>query len=371
MSAKPIKAKTRNLIFLALILLCCLIYGVYTSGGFGAVDTDATDNRVSVESTGTWNDNNTLPPPVPTAAAKNVTWSYDPHEANSTNPESPYLQHGGVDIKWDDIGIEWYFAIRDKTTGATPFFQKDRNVGDVGSTYSELHWRGVTEGHTYEFFIYPKGDSYDGPTSYRLEVTIPVTTLAKYRDIQAGDYLTLGCFEQDNNFTNGKEVVSWRVLKRNGNWILVVSQSILTTMRYDENNRYKIRAGTTFTWENCSLREWLNNDFYYSTFTASEREAIRHVSHGNTWDYVFLLSYSQAQECFSGNLDRKGQPTLWAERNANLYPSALESVWWLIDYSNGQVDAVKSDGMLGYKYSDEHMCGVRPAMWLDITALQQ
>lgn len=314
------------------------------------------------------NANNALPTPVPTVVAKNVTYSYDPHKANTTNPESAYLGHGEVDIKWDDIGIEWNFAIRDLTETIDPLYQMDRNV----TGESRLRWVGVTEGHTYEFFIYPKGDRYDGPTSYRLEVTIPVTTLAKYRDIQAGAYLTFGCFEQDNNEQNGKEAISWRVLKRNGNWILVVSESILTTMSYEDHGFNKANAGITMNWENCSLREWLNNDFYYSAFTASEREAIRHAyirGTDNIHDYVFLLSRSQAQECFSGNLDRKCRPTLWAERSAN--HSDLESVWWLIDYRNGHVEAVKSDGMLGYQYSDNRACGVRPAMWLDITALQQ
>lgn len=114
------------------------------------------------------------PTPAPTVAAKNVTWAYDPYDWNLIYPDSTYFRRGGVRIKWDDIGVKWLFAVRDVADNGD-FIVRDRDV-TANDRYSELHWCGVTEGHTYEFFLYPVGTSYDGPTSYRLTCTIPVIT---------------------------------------------------------------------------------------------------------------------------------------------------------------------------------------------------
>nr|MCR5341287.1 DUF6273 domain-containing protein [Saccharofermentans sp.] len=114
----------------------------------------------------------------------------------------------------------------------------------------------------------------------------------KYRP---GDIVTFGKYEQDNNKSNGKEDIEWIVLAREGNKVLVLSRYALACKPY--NNKK-----ADVTWETCSLRKWLNEDFFESAFDEEDKSCIvktnvtadknpeYETSQGNpTTDNVFLL----------------------------------------------------------------------------------
>ena len=86
----------------------------------------------------------------------------------------------------------------------------------------------------------------------------------KYRP---GDVVVFGKYEQDNKKSNGKEDIEWIVLAREGSKVLVISRYALACKPY--NNKK-----TDVTWETCSLRKWLNNDFYESAFDEEEKNYI-------------------------------------------------------------------------------------------------
>ncbi|MBR4343211.1 MAG: hypothetical protein IKP88_11005 [Lachnospiraceae bacterium] len=115
-------------------------------------------------------------------------------------------------------------------------------------------------------------------------------------DIKQGDIVVLGSFEQDNNFNNGKEPIEWVVLSNDGKEALLFSKYVLDVRRYNETKE-------DTTWATCTLRSWLNNDFYNYAFNDSEKEIIKtaHLKNENnpyfnsvggpdTDDKVFLLS---------------------------------------------------------------------------------
>ncbi len=113
---------------------------------------------------------------------------------------------------------------------------------------------------------------------------------------KTGDIIVFGSYEQDNNTENGKEPIEWIVLANDGKELFVVSKYSLDWKPYDG-------AWKNITWEECNLREWLNDDFYNTAFSASDKKLIKitnvknndnpeyETTGGNdTKDKVFLLS---------------------------------------------------------------------------------
>lgn len=74
-----------------------------------------------------------------------------------------------------------------------------------------------------------------------------------------GQRVRMGTYEQDNNTRNGRESIEWRILAIEGDQALLISEYGLDCQLYHYTN-------TSMTWENCSLRSWLNGSFMYSAF---------------------------------------------------------------------------------------------------------
>ena len=70
---------------------------------------------------------------------------------------------------------------------------------------------------------------------------------------KAGDLLTFGSYEQDDNQRDGREPIVWRVLVVEGDKALLISDICLVAKPY--NTKWE-----AFTWESCTLRAWLNAD---------------------------------------------------------------------------------------------------------------
>ena len=137
-------------------------------------------------------------------------------------------------------------------------------------------------------------------------------------------YVTLGRYEQDNNVSNGPEEIEWLVLATNmtttsnkDKWALLVSKYAIDAGPYNDT-----RADVT--WETCSLRKWLNSEFYNSAFSQSEKEQIGKYTITNadnpeyqtgggnkTSDRIFLLSYDEILKYFQTNSSRQCEGTAY------------------------------------------------------------
>ena len=210
-----------------------------------------------------------------------------------------------------------------------------------------------------------------------------------------GDIIVLGHYEQDNNTTNGKEPIEWRVLDINAEGqYLVISDKVLEAKKYNE---IKI----PITWEKSTLRSWLNGYFIEAAFTAEEQAKIiapnvpahknpRYItSPGNaTTDKIFLLSIVEVQQYFANDTARLADATRYAVKQGVLvrgtdtvsttggtYPSYgtctnihYYALWWLRSpgypsyaaYVN-RSGAVSTSG----DHVNNDYYGVRPALWLD------
>ncbi len=202
--------------------------------------------------------------------------------------------------------------------------------------------------------------------------------LTKGQTVQVGDYLFFGSYEQDNDRSNGKEDIEWLVLKIEDGKALIISKYALDCKEYNEKGVY-------VTWETCSLRQWLNEDFFNAAFSGGEQTMIPTVTvsadknpiyntdPGNaTQDKVFLLSIKEANEFFASDSDRQCVPTDYAVANgAYVHSDNGNCHWWL--RSPGQMrryaaDVLPNGGVFEYGSDvDISFQAVRPAMWIDLS----
>ncbi len=206
-----------------------------------------------------------------------------------------------------------------------------------------------------------------GKTDSKEELKKPVPI----EEANIGDTVLFGTYEQDNETTNGKEAIEWRVLdKRPDGSFLVISRFVLDGGIYYTKYDY-------VTWESCTLRSWLNTDFLNEAFSASEQERIvktkvvnndnleMNTSGGNdTEDKVFLLSLEEADKYFKDDKDRLGKVTAYADHNGEIMGEGCS--WWLRSPGNFQSYAalVYGDGRIGpigtaVSFSNE---GIRPVI---------
>lgn len=197
--------------------------------------------------------------------------------------------------------------------------------------------------------------------------------LDDYSECVVGDVIKFGRYEQDGNTKNGDEAIEWIVLEVKEGKALIISKYILDARSF--NNRYE-----DTTWEESSIRSWLNNTFLSSAFNAVEsniialsnisndKNSVYNTSSGNaTRDRIFLLSIAEFKQYFV----EKGS---W---NCEWTAYALSKVdicfgdWWLRTSGDASNKASYVDEKDGIVYSGDFVLGddggVRPAMWIEIS----
>jgi len=186
---------------------------------------------------------------------------------------------------------------------------------------------------------------------------------------------------------------------------LLISRDVLTFRAFNSSgDEYNV------SWENCSLRVWLNNTFLNTAFNDDERKAIlttevdnsppqgysKYVTKlwNNTEDRVFIMSYAEAWKYFATDIDRV---CTTADRREIIWDGDGQ-MWWLRSpgYTNREISYVFEDGTIQSVYAnasssydkkittEEHDRdfsryekaagpyvdrGVRPVMWVDFGEL--
>ena len=196
------------------------------------------------------------------------------------------------------------------------------------------------------------------------------------KNSKVGDIVYFGTYEQDNDTSNGKEDIEWLVLAKKGNRILVISDKALDRQPYNSSR-------TRVTWETCTLRKWLNNDFINAAFTAEERAKIPTVTvsadknpsystspGNNTTDKVFLLSITEVNKYFSSDSAWQCRGTAYCYAQG-AYKAGNGTCWWWLRspgytqssaanvYDGGDVNEIGNNVFLDNN-------AVRPAMWISI-----
>lgn len=240
--------------------------------------------------------------------------------------------------------------------------------------------------------------------------------------IESGTVM-FGSYEQDNDPGNGKEPIEWMVLDRNKE----TGQSLLLSKYILDVKPYNVQSEDV-TWESCTLRKWLNEGFFDAAFSDEEKSKIAaahlqnpdtyvgfndqgketgnnsgegitdlkyQVSGGNdTEDRVFLLNIDEVKrwlgdEHYEGENGLIVYPNVQASGTEYANTQGLikntinneeeETVrcWWWTRSSGGYDEFsssavsdksifVNSDGYFFDMDVEWELCGVRPAMWVNL-----
>lgn len=202
-----------------------------------------------------------------------------------------------------------------------------------------------------------------------------------------GSRVYFGVFEQDNKTSNGKEPILWRVLEVNEDSALLLSEYGLICKNINETFE-------DFTWETCSLRNWLNTSFLDIAFTNLEKKAIIDsnittpdskywgTKGGNdTVDKVFLPTMQDVMNPAYGfkkdmkpSKTRMLKCTTYARKNGG-YKNKTNgnTCWWLRSPALHEkyaayvftTGAITATYFVGRRYD-----AIRPAIWVDLSAIQ-
>lgn len=187
-------------------------------------------------------------------------------------------------------------------------------------------------------------------------------------DVAIGDIIVFGSYEQDNLEENGPEAVEWLVLDVQDNYALLLSRYALDSQRYH-------KATAQVSWKNCSLREWLNNNFMNAAFTKSQQEVILKTGLDNdaSIDRIFILGCTEVNRYVTDREALICTPTSYAiSRGAgkNQPDDVSEAVsWWLrsLNEDGSQAYCVSFKGeQYTYMVGNDFM-SVRPAMCIDLS----
>ena len=206
----------------------------------------------------------------------------------------------------------------------------------------------------------------------------PVNAFAEEEyELEENELIYLGSYEQelDPTFT-GQEGIAWMLLGYNED----ETEGLYTTIYAIDVEQFSDNRNND-TWEQSSIRKWLNSTFYDSAFTDEEKEVILTKTVYNdeyennpkwnrdggpdTEDKVFLLSADDYAYYFN-----KGKTTYtdYAREKANKIFRDTGS-WWLRSPGKkvGEACIVTNNGNLSSQAVDKPT-GVCPAIWVDLTA---
>ncbi len=199
--------------------------------------------------------------------------------------------------------------------------------------------------------------------------------------VKAGEHMDFGNYQGED--------IEWRVLDVKDGNVLLLSEYGLDVKPYHEN------ASSDISWEECSLRQWLNGDFYESAFTDAEKKKIvPSTSEGfpeynsraaggdysyferETEDNIFLLSYTETCHYISAEIAVEGKedglcyPTEYAKSSPEIDTYHGACGWWLGAGYRGYADkhgqfVVSPYGKINVEEDAKSMkYAVRPALWM-------
>lgn len=166
--------------------------------------------------------------------------------------------------------------------------------------------------------------------------------------------------------------LEWIELAQSDNKVLLITKDCIDLRSYNEER-------TDVTWENCSLRAYLNGEWYNNTFNQREKERIvrtkvvnsrneKYKTEGgeDTSDKVFLLSIDDIHKYFSS--PEALIATYDFEEDDEIVHT--EQAWWLRTPGCSSIDASYVDGngdipLAGTTVTNKEY-GVRPAIWVEL-----
>lgn len=203
-----------------------------------------------------------------------------------------------------------------------------------------------------------------------------------FQNLQAGDVIKFGEYEQDNNLENGKEAIDWIVLEVQDGEAFVISQSCLEVMQFGMRDGIKL-----IVWQESNICKWLNSDFIKIAFSEYLHECILQTSLTSLNSFS-LKNAEEGPECINYIFllgENEYENYLSKEKNVNVTPYVQSrcmdtnaySGWWLRDAnfsaSNGsQAAYIEYTFENNVEYSECYKLRmVRPAMRIDLAKCEE
>ena len=271
----------------------------------------------------------------------------------------------------------------------------------------EIEWRYLIEkavnNHNIDCIVFPDETDSISPADgfHRLkvhrennaektdnvEISLPSQKNEISRDIEEGSTVKLGSYYLATKDYAGIRPLEWIVLQRKENKALLLSKYYLCWGDDDYSIQFH-DSPEDVTWEKCSLRDWLNQSFYQDAFDPKEKALILKttvkaernpeypdVDPGNdTEDNVFLLSIEEAKQYNELEFMKALHESLYDQQGGS-----MAAYSWLRTpgetLSCAAVEWLEEDG---YDYTfdievfvDNIGCSIRPALWIDLTKIQE
>ncbi len=230
------------------------------------------------------------------------------------------------------------------------------------------------------------GDYRDSPEKLAEAASAPaVSELLAARDAEIDDIIVFGEYEQDNDLENGQEPLEWMVLDKQDGKVFLISRYGLDAEPYNAPQEET-------TWENCTLRAWLNGEFMDLAFTPEHQAMIAETQIVNedneyfscdagndTVDKVYLMSMHEVELYFPEYMDNWTVATPYAQAHGSvanwheMMPEYGNTWWWTRTPGNGNLFAVIVESSGKIKIQGDYVfrpygCD-RPVMWIDTSLL--
>ena len=298
-----------------------------------------------------------------------------------------------------------YFELSDELEKAIEAYQGANGYSDStkrsAEVEQEIQYRSaisyIEEGKYYDartilLKLEKYKDSYEKLNMCEAAIIKHENAIASFSSV--GNFITFGTYPQTTS-GNDKTPIEWQILDLKNDKALIISRFGLDIQYY--HSKWGER---TATWESCSLRKWLNDDFYNKAFSMNEKSAIalssidNSSSQGsnkdkagpNTMDNVFLLSYKELFQFFPTYESRMCAPTNYTIEmdkygGDSYYHSSSEYrvdgratvSWWLRTGNGRKADVVLLNGEVSDMMRNIYTNGapgdaVRPVLWVNLSA---
>ena len=267
--------------------------------------------------------------------------------------------------------------------GKAPKFKAPHFGGTTPKGFEASHFDGSDpedfeaprfDGNASEDF---KASGFDGGDS--ADSSIPGHEEAPFGTSEADEDeerapLFVGSWPQESG-----EPIVWDVLAEEGNRKLLLSRKAVAKRPYHD-------ADEPLSWETCSLRAWLNGDFYRAAFNDYEKQRILKIpvtadrntycntdAGNSTDDHVFLLSLPEVNALLRRKLSAKrkceADPADAPDAdNDNKAADDTGCVWWLRSPGSEKNEAacVNGDGQISNfgLPANTPTIAVRPCIWV-------
>ena len=293
------------------------------------------------------------------------------------------------DITTHDVNnqiMDWYLDVTDL-----------QGIKVDGQTADRVAWSIVTEFRLIKGMApQPPSPTYQQPVYQPISQPAPQpqpikkTPPAPRLNVQVGGKVQFGQYPQG---TNGEvQPLMWRILAVENGRALLITDKLIDYVKYNEKL-------VDVTWETCTLRKWMNNDFISKAFSSSQQAQIATVTNRNpdnpkngtkggnaTQDRIFALSIDEAKKYFRDDNDRMAALTEYAKKQGlyifddtiakengwkNSLPTGEKTGWWWLRSPGGNYSDTAG---VGFRWRHRAICysvnsigvAVRPAFWLNL-----